>query len=622
MIDRRWIALAMITLLSIQASLAAPPNIVLILADDLGINDLHCYGRADHATPNLDQLAAEGKRFSAAYVAQPICSASRASMMTGKHPARLHLTTYLPGRGDAPAQKLRQPTVEGQLPLEEITLAEMLGKLGYATGMFGKWHLGGEGFGTREQGFGQANPFPDNADPLSPAGGKNEFAIADAACRFIEQHRERPFFCYVAHHSPHIRLASTPALIARYADAFHPIYAGMIETLDESVGRLLSKIDALGLKENTIVIFTSDNGGLHVLESPGTPATHNTPFRAGKGYLYEGGVRVPLIVRMPGWTKPGAVDNRPASLIDLVPTIVAAAGGSTDKLVGPLDGKATLFDDDRLVPTLYWHFPHYTNQGGRPAAAIRQQQWKLVEQLEDNGIELFDLSTDPSEAKNLADQFPDQVRALAGELHQWQKSVGADMPTTNNPWDESLHRSLYVDVDSSKLIPARFASLTEPAWKNWRKRMNAAVQGARSKVTPATGDIRLFARDARIQAKRMRYEAEPFKNVLGYWTERTDWAAWDFSVSLPGRYEVEVQVGCGAGSGGSMVRINVAGQSLEWTVIETGHFQSMIQQTIGEVDLPAGPATLEVRPQSKPGPAVMDLRRVVLRPVKNSSGKR
>ncbi len=282
MIDRRWMAVTFLYLLCVGESVVAAPNIVLILADDLGINDLHCYGRADHATPNLDRLASEGKRFTAAYVTQPICSASRASIMTGKHPARLHLTTYLPGRGDAPSQKLRQPTVEGQLPLEEVTVAEMLQSLGYATGMFGKWHLGGEGFGPQEQGFDQARLFAENADPLSANGSKNEFAITDAACRFMQDHREKPFFCYVAHHSPHIRLASTPALIKRHAEAFHPTYAGMIETLDESVGQLLAKIDALGLKEKTIVIFTSDNGGLHVLESPGLPRRTTPHFVRAK----------------------------------------------------------------------------------------------------------------------------------------------------------------------------------------------------------------------------------------------------------------------------------------------------------------------------------------------------
>ncbi len=190
---------------------------------------------------------------------------------------------------------------------------------------------------------------------------------------------------------------------------------------------------------------------------------------------------------MPGASKPGAVDEQAVSLIDLAPTLVAVAGGSTDKLVGPLDGKATLLDDDRPAPTIYWHFPHYTNQGGRPAAAIRQRNWKLVEQLEDNHVELFDLANDPSESNSLANQNPEQVRALVGELHQWQKSIGADMPALKSPWDETLHRQLYIDVDSSKLVPARTALLTEPAWSNWRKQMNAAVLGVKPKVTPAKG---------------------------------------------------------------------------------------------------------------------------------------
>ena len=259
------------------------PNIVLILADDLGINDLGCYGRKDHRTPNLDRLASQGMRFTCAYTAQPICSPSRAAIMTGKCPARLNLTNFLPGRPDAPSQRLLQPRIEGQLPLEEVTIAELLKNAGYATGLFGKWHLGGPGFGPKEQGFDVAVSPPANTKPTLETGGKGEFAITAAAEKFIEDHRDRPFFCYVPHNNPHIPLAAAPELVEKHRDAFNPVYAAMIETLDDSVGRLMAKVESLGLTDRTIFLFTSDNGGLHVLESPGTPATYNrriAPARA------------------------------------------------------------------------------------------------------------------------------------------------------------------------------------------------------------------------------------------------------------------------------------------------------------------------------------------------------
>ena len=304
----------------------ARPNIVLVLADDLGINDLGCYGRSDHHTPNLDRLAQQGMRFTCAYTAQPICSPSRAAIMTGKCPARLNLTNYLPGRPDAPSQRLLQPRIEGQLPIEEVTLAELLKNAGYATGLFGKWHLGESRFGPAEQGFDVVVSPPANTEPTRETGGKGEFLITAAAEKFIEENRDRPFFCYVPHNNPHIPLAAAAELVEKHRDAFHPVYAAMIETLDEAVGRLMAKVESLGLADRTIFVFTSDNGGLHVLESPGTPATHNRPFRAGKGYLYEGGLREPLIVRWPGTVAAGSTCDTPVVLTDLMPTLLEAAG--------------------------------------------------------------------------------------------------------------------------------------------------------------------------------------------------------------------------------------------------------------------------------------------------------
>lgn len=595
------------------------PNIVLILADDLGINDLHCYGRQDHATPNLDRLASQGMRFTCAYTAQPICSPSRAALMTGLFPARLHLTNYLPGRPDAPAQRLLQPRIEGQLPLEETTIAEVLKHAGYATGLFGKWHLGGNGFSPQEQGFDVAVMPPATTSPTPEAGGKGEYLISSAAEKFIEERRDQPFFCYVAHNCPHIPLSAIPDLVAKHRDAFNPAYAAMIETLDDSVGRLMKKFEALGLADRTIFIFTSDNGGLHVLESADSPATHNTPFRAGKGYLYEGGLREPLIVRWPNVAKPATTCNTPLVLTDLVPTILEAAGVDVAKDMGPLDGVSImpLIKGESLPPrTLYWHFPNYTNQGGRPAGAIRDGDWKLIEQFEDGRLELYHLANDPSEMHNLAASDASLANELHGKLKTWRLQVGAQMPLPNPNFDAAPHKCLYIDQDPSRLVAATTAADTRPAWKAWRAAMNAAIKDQTPSVTPATGDIRLHAKDARIHGQTLRYEPQPNKNVLGYWTNASDWAEWEFTAPAAGTYEVDIQQGCGTGSGGALVDVKIDTQSLTFTVQETGHFQKMILRTLGNVQLAPGRHTLSVQPQSKPGAAVMDLRRVVLRTVR------
>lgn len=538
--------------------------------------------------------------------------------MTGKCPARLHLTNFLAGRADAPSQKLLQPIIEGQLPLEEPTIAEWLKEAGYATGLFGKWHLGNQGFEPSKQGFDVVVSPPANSQPSATEGGKSEYATTAAAEEFIEQNKDQPFFCYVPHNNPHIRLDAKPELIEKYKDCFHPTYAAMIETLDDCVGRLMKQVERLGLTDRTIFIFTSDNGGLHVLESPGTPSTHNTPFRAGKGYVYEGGLREPLIIRWPGHIQPGSVCETPVVLTDLVPSLLEAAGVNLSKTVGPLDGISLLglLKGESLPErSLYWHFPNYTNQGGRPAGAIRKGNWKLVEQFEDGSLELYNLADDLSESRNVADLEPQRAKDLQRELADWRVRVGAQMPVPNPGFDAALHKRLYRDVDSSTLMPANTAAATEPAWKQWRAAMNAAIKGNRPKVTPARGDIRLLAKDARVHAETMRYEPQSNKNVLGYWIKPTDWADWEFEVPTAGQYEVEIQQGCGKGSGGANVAVEIGGQTLKFTVVETGHFQHMILRTIGTVQLPIGKSVLAVKPLSKPGPAVMDLRRVVLRPV-------
>ena len=592
------------------------PNIVFILADDLGINDLSCYGRKDQPTPNLDRLAGQGMRFTSAYCAQSICSPSRAAILTGKCPARLHLTNFLPGRADAPSQKLRQPVIEGQLPLEETTLAEVLRGAGYATAGIGKWHLGDGKFGPKEQGFGHYFAGKAQTKPGESEGGKGEYELTSEAGRWIDENKARPFFLYLAHNTPHVPLAAKPELIEKHRAAWNPMMAAMMETLDDCVGRLMAKIDEAGLTERTIFIFTSDNGGLHVLEGARSPATHNAPFRAGKGFLYEGGLRVPLIVRWPGKIAPGVTMDAPVVLTDLMPTLMEAAGLDPAKTTGPLDGVSLskmLAGGAAPDRALFWHFPNYTNQGGRPAGAMREGNWKLIEDYESGSVELYNLATDAGEKLDVA-STTEQFRSweMKASLRAWRKRVGAQMPLPNPDYDKALRKKLYEDTDVSLIEGGATAADLAKQLTDWRAGMNAAAKGQVPRVTPATGDIRLHAKDATVHGTQARYEDAPFKDVIGFWTKPEDWVSWDFVVAKTGRYEVEIQQGCLGG--GSEVAVEVAGQTLSFIVESTGHFQEMILRTVGAVDLPVGKQTVAVKPRDKKGGAVMDLRRVVLRP--------
>ena len=452
-----------------------PPNVVLIFADDLGINDLGCYGRKDQNTPNLDRLATQGMRFTSAYCAQPICSPSRAAILTGLAPARLHLTTFLPGRKNASSQKLLHPNIIQRLPLEVKTIAEYLGEAGYATACIGKWHLGGAGFGPKEQGFQVVHTGQANTQPSESEGGKGEYDLTRAAIEFVEQNQAKPFFLYLPHNNPHIPLAAKQELIDKNKDSFNPLYAAVIETLDDSVGQLLAKLDELKLTENTIVIFTSDNGGLHVLEYPETPATHNTPFRAGKGFNYEGGLRVPLIVRYPPLVAAGKVEDTPVINTDFAPTLLTYCGVKTSDKFDGIDLSTTLWGSGAPERTFFWHFPHYTTQGSRPGGAVRQGKWKLVEHYDTGEVELYDLSNDLGERNNLAKEHPEQVSSLRKKLADWRKEVGAQENTPNPDFDPALFEKLYVDTDVSKLQPAKTAAEMRPSLQPWRKLMNEVV---------------------------------------------------------------------------------------------------------------------------------------------------
>ena len=311
-----------------------PPNIVFILADDLGINDLSCHGRTDQPTPNIDKLAKKGVRFTSAYTAASVCSPTRASLFTGKAPARLHLTTFLPGRADTIAQLLHHPDIVQQLPPDVPTIATRLKMRGYVSALIGKWHLGSTKMSQpTARGFDEFFAGTAKTVPSATEGGKGEFELTERAEKFIDANKDRPFFLALTHNCPHVPLVAKAELIAKHKDAFNPIYAAMIETLDESVGRIVAKIESLGLAERTIIIFMSDNGGLHVLESPSTPATYNRPFRAGKGFLYEGGVRVPMIVRWDTQIRPGQTIDVPVISTDWTPTLARPPRNRDDRPV-------------------------------------------------------------------------------------------------------------------------------------------------------------------------------------------------------------------------------------------------------------------------------------------------
>ena len=590
------------------------PNIVLILADDLGVNDLGCYDRADQPTPQLDKLAQQGARFRNAYAAQSICSPTRAALLTGKTPARLHLTTFLPGRPDAVAQLLLHPTINQQLPAGEKTLADLLKPAGYVSTLVGKWHLGGKGSMPTDRGFDSYFPGTANTKPSDGEGGKGEYELTTQAEKFIETNKDKPFFLYLAHNNPHVPLAAKPAWIEKHAGAFNPTYAAMIATLDDCVGRVLAKLDALGLAERTIVVFTSDNGGLHVPEGPHTPATHNTPFRAGKGYCYEGGLRIPLIVRWPGTVKAGAVVDAPVVSTDWTPTLLTAAGVPVPE---KLDGAnlASLLRGEALAERpLFWHQPHYTNQGGRPAGAVRLGDWKLIEHYEDGRCELFNLAQDASEATDVSAKEAGRVADLRGKLEKWRRDVAAQENTANPKFNAKPWQTLYRDTDTSRVPPADRATVTAKKLEGWRTLMNDVLPKAPKPTEAGAGAVLLHAGNAKVHGSKLRYEPEPHKDTLGFWVNAGDFAEWEFEAPNAGTFEVELLQGCGKGSGGATVEVALAGQTLAMKVEETGHFQRFIPRTIGTVKLDKpGRYTLTVKPQAKPGAAVMDLRRIVLR---------
>lgn len=449
-----------------------PPNILVILADDLGAHDLGCDGADLHETPRIDRLAGESVRFTQAYAPSPVCSPTRASLLTGKHPARLQMTIWSEGAIHGPTdRKLLQARSLPDLPHTEITLAKRLQDAGYLTALVGKWHLGDadhypetHGFdlnigGTR-WGAPQTFFWPYRGQgrfegefryiPHLEPGHPGEYLtdrLTTEAIHVLDQAAslKKPFFLYLAHHAPHTPMEGKTNLFLHFAAKRHrnpgllhqnPSYAAMVKSLDESVGRVLDHLHRLGLEKNTIVVFASDNGGyLGPDRNLNLPVTTNYPLRSGKGTLYEGGLRVPLLIRWPGHAKPCACPE-PVVLTDLFPTLAHAAqlhlpeGTSPDGLdLAPLlDGRETHLPRTNL----FFHYPHYYHApASTPASAVRSGDWKLVESLEDGHLELFNLRVDPGEQRNLAAAQPELAASLQTQLHTWRTGVQAAMPSPN-----------------------------------------------------------------------------------------------------------------------------------------------------------------------------------------------
>lgn len=444
----------MLVLLAVYGALRAEdrPNIILILADDLGWADLPSYGNRFNESPALDRMVREGMRFTQSY-AGPVCSPTRANIQSGQDQARFGITQHIPGHR-RPFAKMTDPVVSRHLPLEVETFAERLAAAGYATGYFGKWHLGGEDYGPARQGWKTVLEFTGNTVPPGLAGQQDRRRatdfIAQKAEDFVATHRTSPFLLQLSSSAVHIPLSTTPALLAKYKAKTpvpgypsRPDYAGLIEELDQLVGRVLDAVEAAGLTQKTLIVFSSDNGGLET-QQDGTIVTSNDPLRNEKGSLYEGGIRIPFIVRWPGHIPAGTVTDCLTSTLDLYPTFLDLAGVPLPA-TQPVDGISlvpVLRDPGARLKrdTLTWHLPHYHHS--TPASAIRRGYWKLIEFFENDSVELYHLGRDKGETINLASHEPGVVAELRVTLAEWRRSVGARMPVPNPNHDPSRERQL------------------------------------------------------------------------------------------------------------------------------------------------------------------------------------
>ncbi len=449
-------------------------NFVFILVDDLGWTDIGCYGSSFYETPNIDKLAGQAMRFTNAYAACPVCSPTRASIMAGKYPARMGTTDYF-GAAGPNARRWQSKNVLpavyiNKLPLEEVTIAEALKEADYNTFFAGKWHLGPskefwpeqQGFDDNKGGWSRGGPygpgkyFVPYGNPRLEDGPKGEHLpdrLATETVKFINDNKDKPFLAYLSFYSVHTPLVCREDIKQKYIEKKnklglksewgtegkrkvrlvqeHAVYAAMVDAMDQACGKVLDALKQLRLEDNTAIIFMSDNGGLSTSE--GHP-TSNLPLRAGKGWLYEGGIREPMLIKWPGVTKPGSLCGEPVISTDFYPTMLEMAGLDPRpkqhvdgvSLVPLLKGKKTLGRK-----AIYWHYPHYGNQGGAPASAVRYGNWKLIKWYEDNQLELYDLKEDIGEKNNLADKKPELADKLHKRLNEWLKKMDAKYPTRN-----------------------------------------------------------------------------------------------------------------------------------------------------------------------------------------------
>lgn len=455
-------------------STESPLNVVLVLVDDLGWKDLACYGSAFYDTPKLDAFAEESLRFTNAYAASPVCSPTRAALMTGRHPVQTGITDWLKGQNPR-NRKLLNLQDRDELALEEYTLGELFKDNGYQTFFAGKWHLGEDGFFPEDQGFdinkgghhkgsppgGYFSPYKNPKLSDGPAGEYLTDRLTDETIQFIQTQKEQkqPFFAMLSYYTVHTPIQANQAHMETYTRKLpgggppwyaqegdgktllhqkNSAYGSMVTAMDHNVGRLIQSLKDAGQWDNTILIFTSDNGGLTTLERDREAPTAVRPLRAGKGWCYEGGIRVPLMIRVPKVTSAGRVDETPIISQDIFPTLIELLGLQSKGQMA-LDGQSlqALFKGGQLDrESLIWHFPHYHGSAWKPGAAIRQGRWKLVKHFETDKIELFDLSTDIGEVTDLASTQKERAQAMEKALLEGLQAMNAQFPVTNPNFSE------------------------------------------------------------------------------------------------------------------------------------------------------------------------------------------
>jgi len=501
-------SILVIALAFVASSLHAAqrPNVVLILVDDMGLHDLSIEGSTFYRSPNIDKLARGGMRFTQGYATCRVCSPSRASIQLGQFTARHGITQWIGARSGMD-WKRDDPVLSAEyvreLPHQDTSLAEALQQSGYTTFFAGKWHLGGEGSLPTDHGFdinvgghhrgsppgGFFSPYNNPNMKDGPPGESLTLRLGDETASFIEDHQDEPFFAMLSFYSVHAPVQTTKELWQKYQKAApklppgmsrfkidrtlpvrqvqdHPVYAGMVETTDAAVGRVMDMLDQCGLTESTIVIFTSDNGGV---SSGDAYATSNLPLRGGKGRQWEGGIREPFYIRYPEMTQAGSTNNTPVTGADFYPTVLELCGLPL-RPEQHIDGVSLvpLLEGGSIDPRpLYWHYPHYDNQGGEPSSLLREGDWKLIHYYEDGRNELYNLAVDPTEESDLSRTHPARTTRMAAQLDEWLQSVGAQFPEPDPRYDPQRTEAKFrrIQTELKQRLEQTHAAMLAPDWQ-------------------------------------------------------------------------------------------------------------------------------------------------------------